>query len=389
MESKLTVDARVVLLHNFLTPYRVPLFTELARRFDLEVWILGDIAKLREWKGEAPQEAFRRRHLPRLDVPFGSRYNALLLNYTLPRELRAAKFDVLIACGWDAPAFFWAGYHCRKTGRPFVLWSGSTAAERSWYRTVTLPAVKSLVRCANAWIAYGTRAKEYLVSLGAREEKTFCAYNTVELDYFATNAALSDEERVSLRRQLSISTEYVALYCGNLLKMKGITELLQGFAAFSKKHDNVTLLLVGSGRDKTYFETLARTLGIDERVVFVGYVDRASLPRYYGIADILVHPSHSEVWGLVINEALACGVPVIATEVCGAVADLLRHGENGFIIPVKSPRAISDALAQFFELPPAEQQAMRAAARAAVAPYTIQRAADAFVSAVRCALEES
>jgi len=254
---------------------------------------------------------------------------------------------------------------------------------------VTLPAVKSLVRCANAWIAYGTRAKEYLVSLGAREEKTFCAYNTVELDYFATNAALSDEERVSLRRQLSISTEYVALYCGNLLKMKGITELLQGFAAFSKKHDNVTLLLVGSGRDKTYFETLARTLGIDERVVFVGYVDRASLPRYYGIADILVHPSHSEVWGLVINEALACGVPVIATEVCGAVADLLRHGENGFIIPVKSPRAISDALAQFFELPPAEQQAMRAAARAAVAPYTIQRAADAFVSAVRCALEES
>lgn len=381
------VDARVVLLHNFLTPYRVPLFTELARRFDFEVWLLGDIAKLREWKGEAPQDAFRRRHLPRWDVPFGSRYNALLLNYTLPGELRTEKFDVLIACGWDAPGFFWAGRYCKKMGRPFVLWSGSTAAERSWYRTVTLPAVRSLVRCARSWIAYGTRAKEYLVSLGAIEEKTFCAYNTVELDYFAANAALSDEQRLFMRHQLGILTDHVVLYCGNLLKMKGIVELLHGFAAFSKTHNNVTLLLVGSGKDRAYFEALAHTLGIDRHVVFAGYVDRASLPHYYGIADILVHPSHSEVWGLVINEALVCGVPVIATEICGAVADLLCDGKNGFVIPARNAAAISEALTRFFERPPSEQQTMRVAARAAVSPFTIKRAADAFVSAVRCALE--
>ena len=96
-------------------------------------------------------------------------------------------------------------------------------------------------------------------------------------------------------------------------------------------------------------------------------------------------PSRTEVWGLVINEALACGVPVVASNAAGAVADLMQDGVNGYVIPPRDPEALRDALARHFRLTAHDRDAMREAARRAIAPFTIARAADAFEDAVRAA----
>ncbi|MDZ4860902.1 MAG: glycosyltransferase [Candidatus Hydrogenedentes bacterium] len=403
-----TKEIRVLLLHNFLSPYRAPLFDELAGRFDLDVWILGDIRSVREWRADAGDAKFRMRNLPRVSVPLGSRYNVILINPTLPVALSRQRADVIICCAWDTPAAFYASLHAWLTGTPFILWSGSTPAENTLLRRFTRPLVRALVRSATAWLAYGSRAKEYLVSLGARKDKTFLAYNTVETESFAKTAMESDSAR--LREWLGIKSRYVALYCGNLLDLKGVGDLVEGFGRVcgggirtntdghgrSTDVDNrfavmptapdITLLLVGSGKHETKFRAMVRELGIESRVIFTGFVAREAMPGYYALADLQVVPSRSEVWGLVINEALACGVPVLATDACGAAPDLLTHGVNGYVVPARNPETLAAAMRDHFDHPE-RHAAMRDAARASIAPFTMTRAADAFVAAVGCALD--
>jgi glycosyltransferase involved in cell wall biosynthesis len=382
MDERDIGSARVLLLHNFLSPLRVPLFEALAERFELEVWILGDIRAVRDWPPEAPDARVRLRVLPHLSIPLGSRYNVILLNHTIGRELAQLKPDVIVCCGWDTPAAFYAAWYAARTETPLVLWSGSTAAEQTLLRAVTKPIVKWLVGCASAWVAYGSRAKAYLVSLGARPDKTFLAYNTIALDEMAS--ICQSTNGASMREQLMIRTRFVALYCGNLLDLKGVGDLIEAFAKVDRGLD-VTLLLVGSGKDEAKYRLRVQSLGIEHRVAFVGFVARAEVPRYYAASDVLVLPSRSEVWGLVINEALACGVPVIATDACGAAPDLIQDNVNGFVVPARNVEALSRSIAHFFARPELHA-AMRDAARKSIAPFTIGRAADAFVDAVRCAL---
>lgn len=377
---------RVLLLHNFLSPYRIPLFTELATRFDLDVWILGDIRSVRAWPAEARDAAFRYRVLPHATIPLGSAYNVILLNYTLPVALARHGHDVIICCAWDTPATFYTSLHARLTGTPFVLWSGSTAAEDTRLRRLTKPLVRGLVQSADAWLAYGTRAKEYLVSLGAKGEQTFLTYNAVDTEAFAERSRVAATDHDVLREQLRIRTSRVILYCGNLLDLKGVNELLESFALYAQVDPDVTLLLVGSGRDEARYREWVRDRDLAGRVVFAGFAPRDDMPRYYALGDLLVLPSRSEIWGLVINEALACGLPVVATSICGAAADLIQEGVNGYIVPPRDPHALCQAYELHFA-PGTDREAMSTRARLSMEPLSISTAADAFENAVGCTLE--
>jgi glycosyltransferase involved in cell wall biosynthesis len=377
---------RVLLLHNFLSPYRVPLFAELAKRFDLEVWILGDIRSVRDWPAEARDAGFRYRILPHLTVQLGSRYNVILLNYTLPVALARHRHDAIVCCAWDTPATFYTSYFAKRRGTPFILWSGSTAAEDTRLRRITAPAVRKLVQRADAWLAYGTRSKDYLVSLGAEADRTYLAYNTVETTEFAERSRITQVDRDALREQFGIRTSRVLLFCGNLLDLKGVGDLLEAFAEYAGQDRDASLLLVGNGRDESRYADWVRARGLTDRVVFAGFAPRDEMPRYYALGDLLVLPSHSEIWGLVINEALACGVPVVVSDVCGAVADLVHEGANGYIVPPRDPQNLCTVLRRHFS-PEVDRHAMRERARQSIEPFSISRTADAFVAAVSAACE--
>ena len=384
---------RVVLLHNFMTPYRVPLFAELARRFDFEVWILGDVRAIREWPGEVPQDVFRWRLLPHVSIPTGSRDYRILLNLTLPHMLRrdllgksGRACDALICCGWDTPAAFRSARWARRVGMPFVLWSGSTAGEPNWRRRLSRPMVTKLVRGASSWIAYGTRAKDYLVSLGARGEHVFPAFNTVDLRPFERAAAMTESERDTFQAGHGISTRHMILYCGQLIERKGLSDLIPAFARVIARGVDATLWIIGSGRGEAKYRGQAQRAGIAGRVRFEGFVAREDLPSYYAAADLLALPSRQEVWGLVINESLACGTPVLTTGAVGASPDLLKDGVNGYVVPPRDPERLAGAMLRHFADDGA-RRAMRVAARNSIAPFTIARAADAFERAVRVAVE--
>jgi glycosyltransferase involved in cell wall biosynthesis len=375
---------RVVLIHNFLPPHRVPLFEELATRFDLDVWILGAIKSVREWEEPDTSNTVRIRSLPRMTMGLGSRYNALLLSYTLPKELREARPDVLICCGWDTPAAFYAARWARCTGTPFIVWSGSTAAEDTRLRRMTRPLVRWYVQSAQAWLAYGARSKEYLIELGANADRVYCAHNTVDVAYYAIKRQTAEESAQELRQRWGLGESRVVLFVGNLLKLKGVRELIEAFARFHETLADTKLLLVGEGEERTALEQQIVEHGLSGQVVLTGFLDRETIATCYALADLLVLPSRSEVWGLVINEALASGVPVLATDVCGATADLIEDGVNGYVVQSDNAEALANTMTRHFAAPETHQQ-LRNAARKSVEQFTFAAAAHAFGQSVDAA----
>ncbi|HIJ65411.1 MAG TPA: glycosyltransferase, partial [Candidatus Hydrogenedentes bacterium] len=204
MVDNVLLRPNVLLVFGFMAPCRIPLFSELAARFPFEVWVLADVRRFREWSEEVPEGAFQYRMMPNVRIPTGSQDYQVVINYSLPLALARHRHDAVISVGWDTPAAVYTALHARITRTPFVLWAGSTAGEPSWRRTLGRPITRSVVRTADAWVAYGSRSKEYLVALGADADRVFCAYNAVDTTRFAAAGRMADVERKAFRDKLGV-----------------------------------------------------------------------------------------------------------------------------------------------------------------------------------------
>ncbi len=385
MEDRTRHKYKVLLVHNFLTPYRIPLFAALGNHFDLDVWLLGNVRHIREWKVEEAVSTCRFHFLPHISVYLGSRDYRLLINPTLPLRLWGKKWDAVIVCGWDTPAAFQVARWAHRKKIPLVLWSGSTAGESNWRRQVFSGLVRRHVRLADAWIAYGTRAKEYLVSLGAVPERIFKAFNTVDSCHFARQAEQCRHNLDKLKKKYVVRTSHVLFYCGQLIDRKGLADFLPAFGRAVADGLDAELFVAGTGKRRAVLEAQARNCA-PERVRFLGFVPREELPGLYALSDLFVLPSREEVWGLVINEALSCGVPVLTTSAVGASEDIIRHGENGYVVPPGDTEAMYTMLTYHFTLSRSRQHVMRNQARQSMQFFTIDAAANRFVDAVNCAI---
>jgi glycosyltransferase involved in cell wall biosynthesis len=181
-----------------------------------------------------------------------------------------------------------------------------------------------------------------------------------------------------VRAELDLSQGPVVLYVGQLIERKGVVDLLEAHRMLLADMPDAMLVLAGYGQ----LEPVLRRRVEEQRISgvrFTGHVAISDLPRYYVAADCFVLPSHEEVWGLVLNEAAACGLPLVTTEPVGAAPDLVIPGRNGFVVPSGSPRALASAIAGALQA----KDAMGAESRTIVAGMTYRQNVEAIVSAVR------
>lgn len=376
---------RVVLLHNIINPHVNPVLARLAQTpgIDLRVIFFSESEADRRWT--VKRDLGFAYTIPR-GWKFslgGSDYATYHINPSVPRDLWRDPPNVVVSAGWDSFASESAYFVCRMRHVPFVIWSGSTINEPSLQRTLTLPLVKTIVRGSAAGIAYGTRAKEYLVQLGARPDRVLIAMNTVDVDYFRTRSALSAEKRAERRAALGLTDKRIIMFNGRLVPRKGTDVLLRAFAALKPDLPEAGLLLVGYGPEEVRLKELASALNVDD-VHFAGHVRLEDLPGYYACADVFVLPSWGEPWGLVLNEAMAAGLPVIATDQVGASVDLIRDGVNGHIVPARDPTALARALHQVLADPSRAAQMGQQSAQM-IAPVNFDATAQGILTAVRCA----
>ena len=322
---------RVSIVHNILTPYMVPVFNEIASRptLDIVVYSMGESERNREWKVEGGVE-FRHVILRGSHFAFGDRDTSTVhVNLSILQKLSRERPEVIVSSGYSSITNQLAFYSAKTAGIPFLLWSGSTQGEKHWLKPGLRPYLKWFVANVDGFIAYGSAARDYLICLGAPRAEISIAPNTVDTSFFKESVMRRNRVtiRQNLREQLGLNASVLVLYVGQLIERKGVDILIRAMSIVQQKRD-VGLVVVGDGRERSSLTHLSRGL---KEVVFTGNIKYRDLPDYYALADMLVLPSREEVWGLVVNEAMACGTPILCSSNAGCSRDLVKDSVNGFV----------------------------------------------------------
>lgn len=373
---------RVVLLHNIVNPHMTPVFDRLGAINGIELRVAYFAASEgdRKWIDVAGSKT-RSDILPgrRFDLSFAWDYFSFHFNPGLRQWLREIEWDVLINSGWASWSSWQAFLECRRQGKPHVLWAGSTAYEKSWRRTLTLPFVRHMVRKSSACVSYGTASAEYLRLLGARCE-VIPSFHCVDNERFLEHLESSAPHREQLKQRIGVAGKRVILYVGRLVKRKGLEGLITAFQRLEPSFPDAVLLLVGDGAIASKLHALAGSLR-GKKIFFLGNIDMADLAAYYGLADAFVLPSLEEVWGLVINEAALASLPIVVTSCCGGARDLTIDGVNGYVVPPGDNAALENALNRILA-DPANAKRMGIESRRAVDRFNPMGVATALAEAV-------
>lgn len=184
----------------------------------------------------------------------------------------------------------------------------------------------------DAALVSGVKSKNYAEKLGIAPDKILLGSDVVDNAYFATRAKWARDNAASLRLQYGLPEDFF-LYVGRFDEKKNVSRLLQAYAQYVRMATVARawpLVLCGSGPLEDRLRQEARDLGLAQ-VIFAGFKQIDELPLYYALARCLVVPSsHSEQWGLVVNEAMAAGLPVLVSQTCGCAPDLVQEGVNGY-----------------------------------------------------------
>jgi len=189
---------------------------------------------------------------------------------------------------------------------------------------------KYLVKRCEAFLGNGTVGKLYGEKLGIPEKKIFNQYLTVDIDYFFKYLPQREDIKINTRKILKIPiNSFVMLYVGRLVKHKGIQDLIFSYKKLLKegeRSNNIYTIIIGHGKYENELKKMTRGM---RNVIFVGNVNYLHIYRYYFASDVFILPTYNDPWGLVINEAMACGLPIVTTRNSGASLDLIKG--NGYV----------------------------------------------------------
>jgi glycosyltransferase involved in cell wall biosynthesis len=376
------VISKLVIVTEIIAPYRIPVFNVLAQRPEVELHVIflsETDPGLRQWPVYKDEIKFRYEVLPAWRGRFG-RHN-LLINRGLSAALNRINPDVLVCGGYNYPACWSAAYWARRHEIPFLLWTESTAFDlRSGYSLVEFAKRRFLNLCCG-FVVPGKSSLNYLRKLGIDEKRIFTAPNAVDTRLFSDLADDARRDVSQVRARRNLPSRYF-LYAGRLIKEKGVFDLLEAYAQLQEEtRAKIGLVFVGDGADRD--ELTKRASKIEAGIIhFPGFVHREGLAEIYSLANALVFPTYSDPWGLVVNEAMACGLPIIVTNVAGCAADLVQEGENGFVISPGDVPQLGLALARLVEDPELREQ-LGHASRERIEANSPQAWADGMTRAVQ------
>ena len=332
---------RVVAVVPEPTPYRTPLFDLVAARPELAFSaVYADTAIA----GNRWEIAIRHPHVVLRGVRLPGAGRILRHDYpvtpAIVRVLERERPQVLVVTGWSTfasqAAIVWAA--ARRV--PYVLQAEShdEGPRSRWRRTVKRLVVPRVVRRAAGVLVTGTLARNSLVSYGADPSTVRVFANTVDTTRFAEAATFARRGRDALRSRIGLDADDVAvLSVARLAPEKGLDLLVS--AVRRAERPRLHLVLAGHGPERAVLEALAGDLGV--RTTFLGGVAWDEIVDIYAAADIFALLSRHEPWGVVVNEAAACGLPLVLSDRVGAAYDLLQQGRNGFL--ARAAWAVDDA----------------------------------------------
>ena len=336
---------RMVIISEIIAPYRIPVFNALAARADIDLSVLF-LAEtdpgLREWRVYKDDIHFRFEVLPSWRRQFG-KYN-VLLNRGLSRALKKFEPEVVVCGGYNYLASWQALRWANTHHIPFLLWSESNARDLRSHASVIEFLKKHFIHSCAGFVVPGKSSLEYLRQLGVQRWPVIAAPNAVDVKFFADAGRRTQKEAAKIRKTRDLPERFF-LYVGRLVPQKGVFELLEAYDKLN--HDlrqTFGLVFVGDGMARRELEKRASRIDPGQ-IRFMGFAHREELAEFYALAEVLVLPTYSDTWGLVVNEAMSCGLPIIVTNAAGCVDDLVENNGNGYVIPPRDVGSLRNAMA--------------------------------------------
>lgn len=373
----------VLHITNRPTPYRLPWFSEVNGALgdvgaDLHVLFLGRSKTERMWKIPAEEmRGFRHEYLPGEGSPVQEVVAAIE---------RIGPSLVVLAWAMDLTAMR-VLHACRARSIPCAVMCG----ESPWSaRAGTWRRLRRLFRHyfysnATGFITYGESSTEYLLSCGLSRDRIHTGLNVVDTGYFQKSVdgyrragvgPIDPEGRALPAGMFSCHL----LFVGYLLPAKGVAETLNALAQLGRP--DIALHVVGEGPERDEIARHALTLGLSSQLFLHGYKQTSELPRYYAFADALVFPSLWEVFGLVMVEGAASSLPIIASRFAGGTVDVVRDGDNGFVVDPTDREEFAQAIRMIVNDPDLRQRMGEASVQRAQEQLTLRESAGRYVDAL-------
>jgi glycosyltransferase involved in cell wall biosynthesis len=331
---------RVAIIHNIISPYRVALFEQLAREEELDLYIYYSAGthKERRWKVNPGQgygfEILRGRPLEIGPIVFNWSPSVLF-------KLLRNEHEVIIIGGMSDLTSQLALMAAKIKGRPCLIWSEGIESSTSFLGKIVGPLVRILIRKSDGVIVSGSASLKFHQDMGIPVERLTVAVDAVDNDRILKMAEKYPDREV-LKDLLGFKGRKIVLFVGQMIQRKGPDHLLRAFISLHERIPEATLVMVGDGPMKSELERMCQVQNIQD-VIFTGWLQDDEKIAQYKTADLFVLPTHEDVWGLVINEAMVMGLPILTTTKAGAYLDLVREC-NGRVISDANEQDLFNAM---------------------------------------------
>jgi glycosyltransferase involved in cell wall biosynthesis len=293
----------------------------------------------------------------------------------ITREIATGDFDAFVVMGWSLRAYWQAVLACRRAGVPVSVRGDShlgtpRGGVKTWTKQHLYP---WLLRQFDTCLYVGQKNRDYLLHYGVREDRLFFSPHCVDNAWFAARA--TDSHRSAMRAQLGLDeSAKVVLFVGKLIDLKRPMDMLAALHLLKEWGVIAHGVFAGDGplRDDLAREGIHLAVPLH----FLGFRNQTQLPAVYAAADALLLPSSSETWGLVVNEALACGTPVVVSDAVGCAPDLVHPASTGNTYTAGDVPGLAHALMRTLQLTRASD-----GIRSTVDAYSARAAATGFVQA--------
>lgn len=361
------MKSKVLILSIYPAPYRVGLFKMFSDAFDVDVFFehSGGDQRNEEW--------FEKGEYYLLDTDFGkNKY----------KKINVKDYDFVAVFDYSSITAIKLILECKKHNIPYAINCDGVIMES--HGNLLRELIKRfLVKGATAYFASGENAKNYFIKYGAKEDKiaihTFSELEQKDI----LDKPLSVEEKIQFRKKLGLpSDKKIAIAVGRFIPLKRYGELIQ---AWKDMPDDYTLLLIGGGSEKDTYEKIIKDNNINN-VIIGDFLTKDKLFDYYKVSDIFVHPTSYDVWGLVVNEAMACGLPVVVTDHCVAGLELIKNGENGYLVKMGDDKEMCEKI-QLILSDDTMYKKMSDNVLQTIRPYTMKNMADIQIKAIKGIVE--
>lgn len=389
-------NVRLGVLTSHPIQYQAPLFRALAQRIDLTVYFAHratgkDQAEAGfdigfDWDTDLTS-GFRHVFLENVSRRPGITRFSGCDTPSIGNVLAADKVDVLAVYGWHLKSYLQAAKAGRSLGIPVMV---RTDSHLDTPRPLMKRGVKAIIhslflRQFDVFLPTGTRSARYLRHYWVPESQIHVVPYCIDVEAFTSAAAHARSERGRLRAEFGAAAgERIVLFVGKLIGLKDIPILIEAVARLSASGKAIRLLVVGSGPLAGELAAMANARSL--AASFVGFVNQTRMPAVYAAADVLVLPSYSETWGLVVNEAFACGLPAIVSDRVGCAPDLIMDGLTGTVVPAGDVEALAKALHYWTAVRDGSE--MRRALDQVSVRYSPANSAEAFLAAAHSAVSD-